>query len=429
MTGLYDPHVACLPGKPVSRWASRPQPSRQFLCPLFLLLILLFGLFQVMPVRAQGLPPAEAPEAYLVTYGPGEIYWQKFGHNAIWLREPGGLDHTFNYGFFDFEQESFLRRFVQGRMLYFAAAIEAEREFAQYASEGREIRIQRLDLDPDAYARLREHLVANVQPENREYLYDYYRDNCSTRIRDALDLALQGDLGDQFKTRPARQNYRSHTRRSTQSDRDFYLGLTAGLGMPVDRSISRWEEQFLPVELAESVAVARLASGEPLVIEDRVLLAGLVAGPPPLPGRTWPFYLAVSLGLLIMTGTIARLAYAPFANGLARFWLLLSGTLGLALLAVWAFTDHFMAYPNLNLLLFQPLAVLGIFSRCRRLLAVVLLLTTTGALLVALLTEIQYLADTLALAGPLNIAVVVWLLRHAPDRHRPGAAIVGKADY
>ena len=64
----------------------------------------------------------EAPstEAWLVTYGPGEIYWQRFGHNAIWIRDPDlGLDHVFNFGFFDLEHENLFLRFHQGRLFYF----------------------------------------------------------------------------------------------------------------------------------------------------------------------------------------------------------------------------------------------------------------------------------------------------------------------
>jgi hypothetical protein len=60
-----------------------------------------------MPSQAQ----SSAPEVWLVTYGPGEIYWQRFGHNGIWIRDEGlGLDHVFNFGFFDFEQEGFTRQ-------------------------------------------------------------------------------------------------------------------------------------------------------------------------------------------------------------------------------------------------------------------------------------------------------------------------------
>ena len=67
-------------------------------------------------------------EAWLVTFGPGEVYWERFGHNAIWLREPAaGIDHTFNFGYFDFGQEDFILRFARGRMLYFSVAQPAAR--------------------------------------------------------------------------------------------------------------------------------------------------------------------------------------------------------------------------------------------------------------------------------------------------------------
>ncbi len=88
-----------------------------------------------------------ATEAWLVTFGPGELYFERFGHNAIWLREPAaGLDHTFNFGYFDFEQEDFFLRFMRGRMLYFSIAQPANREFAYYRQENRSIRAQKLNL-------------------------------------------------------------------------------------------------------------------------------------------------------------------------------------------------------------------------------------------------------------------------------------------
>ncbi|MGD2129968.1 MAG: hypothetical protein PVJ17_11735, partial [Lysobacterales bacterium] len=99
-------------------------------------LILVMSLALPLAAAAQtGEPQAEGstPEVWLVTYGPGQIYWQRFGHNAIWIRDPElGLDHTFNFGFFDFGQEDFFLRFLQGRMLYFSAAQPAREEFASY---------------------------------------------------------------------------------------------------------------------------------------------------------------------------------------------------------------------------------------------------------------------------------------------------------
>ncbi len=224
------------------------------------------------------------PEVWLVTYGPGQVYWQRFGHNAVWIRDADlGLDHTFNFGFFDFEQENFFLRFLQGRMLYFSAAQPAANEFAQYIDENRAIRAQRLALTAEQALGLTDFLVEEVQPENRDYLYDYYLDNCSTRVRDVLDAATGGALRDATANVPAAQNFRDHTRRLSQADFWLYLGLELGLGAPVDRPISRWEEFFIPGELAEGVAALALA-GDPVVVEDVVIHASTAEPPPARPG-------------------------------------------------------------------------------------------------------------------------------------------------
>lgn len=156
-------------------------------------------------------------QAWLVTFGPGENYWERFGHNAIWLREPAaGLDHTFNFGFFDFNQEDFFLRFMRGRMLYFSVAQRAENEFDYYRSVNRSIRIQKLNISTQQYEKLRDYLVTEIRPENRDYRYDYYLNNCSTRIRDAIDIALDGGLSERTRIAPAELNFRDHTRRLTE---------------------------------------------------------------------------------------------------------------------------------------------------------------------------------------------------------------------
>ena len=200
--------------------AAAPSRSRNAhpLALLALLAALLVNL-AALPASAQSdpdafpLPPLPGtPEAWLVTYGPGEIYWQRFGHNAIRVRDSAlGLDHTFNFGFFDFAQEDFFWRFLRGRMLYFSAAQPTAEEFGQYRAERRSIRVQRLDLDRAQAARLVSFLLREVQPEHRDYLYDYYRNNCATRIRDALDMALDGQLSSAYRSLPATQNWRAHT--------------------------------------------------------------------------------------------------------------------------------------------------------------------------------------------------------------------------
>lgn len=385
-----------------------------------LLLLTLFFTLQALPGSLSAQEPIRAsePEVWLLTYGPGDIYWQRFGHNAIWIRdEQLGLDHAFNFGFFDFEQEDFFWRFLQGRMLYFSAARPAQREFAAYISENRSIRAQRLNLSLDQKFFLIDFLVEEVEPENREYLYDYYLNNCSTRVRDALDLALQGALSRRFQSLPATQNFRDHTRRLVHADFWLYLGLEIVLGAPVDRDISRWDEMFIPSELAEAVEFMRLGpdDDQPLVLEEAVLFESSLPPPPGRPGTWWPAYLLLSAALLAAAWVTARLAPAGARRTMVRAWLLLSGLAGVALTFFWLGTDHAVAADNLNLLVLNPLwVVLAFWQGSRRVAGGVLLGFCAAALLMPFLPPHQYTLDVLAAVLPLNLACAFYLLRRSP---------------
>ena len=358
---------------------------------------------------------------WLVTYGPGEIYWQRFGHNAIWVRDQQlGLDHAFNFGFFDFEQEDFFVRFLQGRMLYFSAARPAREEFSSYINENRSIRAQRLDLSPEQKLTLIDFLLEEIQPENRDYLYDYYENNCSTRIRDAIDLALGGVLSAEFERLPATQTWRDHTRRLTASDLWLYLGLEIGLGSPVDKSISRWDEMFIPEVLADSIGSVEYSGGglaRPLVLEDVILHESSLPAPPAVTASWWQRYLLASLGLVVLAWLADRYAIRGLATALSRSWMLLSGIAGLALLFLWLGTDHSVASLNLNLLVFNPLWIVFVIWRGDvRIPIFTVGLFSILACVAALLPSGQYVVDVLAAFLPLNLAAAFGL---TPSRTRP----------
>lgn len=375
-----------------------------------ILLLLLLAFWPTAQASAQAQPVA--PEAWLVTYGPGEIYWQRFGHNAIWIRDPArGLDHAFNFGFFDFEQEHFFLRFLQGRMLYFSAAQPVREEFAAYIDENRSIRAQKLDLDAVQLTQLTRYLVREVQPENRDYLYDYYRNNCSTRVRDVLDMALDGAVSDRFQPVTAKQTWRDHTRRLTVGDFWLYLGLEIGLGAPVDRRIDRWEEMFIPEVLAEAVSaleIERNGVTRPLVTEDTLLYRSTLAGPPDTPPMVWPRYLLAALAAVALAALLSRWLST---GALARGWFGATGLLGAVLLFLWFGTDHAVAQLNLNLLVFSPLWLLLAFWRRGGRLPLYLVGTfSLLGLLMFWLPPGQYTLDVLAAFLPLNLAAA-WALR------------------
>lgn len=381
---------------------------------LWLILVCLSLSFS-LPAAEQIKP--DGTEIWLVTYGPGEIYWQRFGHNAIWVRDAGfGLDHVFNFGFFDFGQEDFFLRFLQGRMLYFSAARPAREEFASYIDENRGIRAQRLDLAEDQKLRLIDYLLEEVQLENRDYLYDYYANNCSTRVRDAIDLAMEGALKEELQAARAKQSRRDETRRLTSADFWLYLGLEAGLGSPVDRSISRWDETFIPSALADAIASFRypgLDVNRPLVLEDVVLYESSFEPPPASPGVVWPRYLLASLGLLLACWLVCRAAPARVSRLLPRFWLVLSGLAGFILVYLWVGTDHSVTRLNLNLLVFCPGWILLPFLKGWEKTSFMIVSGLSAlALVMTVLPPHQYTLDVLAAFLPLNLAAALALFRN-----------------
>lgn len=353
--------------------------------------------------------PEAQTEVWLVTYAPGERYWQRFGHNAIWVRSPRlGLDHTFNFGFFDFDQENFFLRFLMGRMLYFTAAQPAEVEFAQYVAENRGIVAQKLEIPPSRKQALVSELLSVIRPENRDYLYDYYTDNCSTRVRDALDRALDGALASTYIAVPAALDRRDHTRRLTAGDFWLYLGLELALGRYADKEIDRWEEMFIPGELQQAVAEV-----EGLVAEERVLFESTLEPPPVGPASHWFRYLAAGLAVVALGWLASR--FVP-ASLIARSWLALSGLMGIALLFLWFGTDHAAADKNMNVLVFNPLFLLGLAWKGsdRHLLQGTVLFSLAAWALG--LGGSQYNADVVAAFVPLNLAAAWVLQRQAEYR-------------
>jgi hypothetical protein len=368
------------------------------------------GLSEEIPEVSAG-----GAEAWLVTFGPGEIYWERFGHNAIWLREPAaGIDHTFNFGYFDFEQENFFLNFLKGRMLYFSVALPSAREFEFYRQQNRSIRLQKLDLDPSQYVRLRDYLLHEIKPENRDYRYDYYLSNCSTRIRDALDMALDGSLVSSTKDETAKLNFRDQTRRLTQMQYWYYLGLELGLGYPVDRTVSRWDEMFIPMVIADEIASMTVPGGnadQSLVLQDTMLFTSSSSAPAAEPESIWYRYLLLGLLVTGVAWLSGRFMPPVWLAGLAHAWLLIGGTNGLVLAFLWLFTDHTVASFNANLLLFNPLVLLGLAPVLNRLGGWLMMGGVAVSFVLLMIPNHQYNLDVLALLAPINLAVGWYFFR------------------
>jgi hypothetical protein len=329
------------------------------------LLFLLAGMF-TLPARAQLLPQSGSGETLTVsvlTFGPGEIYWERFGHNAILIRDSAnGEAIAYNYGIFDFNQKNFMLNFARGYMQYRMAADELEYDLDIYRREGRWVQEQQLNLTPPQRAALRDYLEWNARPENRNYRYDYFTSNCSTKVRDALDQVLGGTLRRQLEAFPTRYSYRYDAVRLISPDLAAGIGMDLALGPKADQPLSLSQESFVPMVLMRALRVMKNSEGQPLVSSDTRLLQAVVPDDPPQPpDRRLSFGLAglALAAVLLLLHQLRRAAPARwiFAT-LAVLYTLTCSLAGLILLALWTLTEHWAGWRNENLLLLNPLCLL-----------------------------------------------------------------------
>ncbi len=391
---------------------------------------------QLLPAKAPLTAAAGAPTAepgsnltvYLLTFGWGDEVWERFGHNAIWIKDRArGTDTTYNWGMFDFNQPDFLRRFLTGDTRYWMQAFDLDVMLAEYKARNRSILAQELNLTSAQRLELQRFVQWNELPQNKFYRYDYYRDNCSTRLRDVLDHAVGGQLQTSTVTRMTAGTYRSHTLRLLGADIPLYTGANLALGHPADKRLSMWEEMFLPVRMANDLRTVRLTDSTgaqiPLVRSEMALFT---AGRPPEPSSP-PNYLPwfVATGILVAGGLIGLVRSAESGNRLtllvatliATLWSLVVGAGGTALVITWVFTKHYFMSRNENLLQFDPLSLalvvlipLSIYglrgvSRALRLAGVIAALSLLGFVAQGIPVFSQKNGEIIALALPINLAV------------------------
>ena len=159
----------------------------------------------------------------------------------------------------------------------------------------------------------------------------------------------------QIAGRSRGNTYRSEAVRLASPAPWMWLGFDIGLSRHADQQLSRWEEAFVPMRLADSLGEATLPGGRPLVVSTEQLLPHrLPAAPVGTPRPWWPWLLA-GLGIgaaMLLIGRRPRVLAA--VAGI--FWLL-GGLLGLLMLFLWFGTEHRFAWGNENLLLFDLLAL------------------------------------------------------------------------
>lgn len=333
-----------------------------------LLLPTLGAALQAQGTVASPHAPAGTLQVWLITLGEGEQYWEKYGHNALWFRDSTqGIDVAYNWGMFDFAGPGFLRRQIIGDPQYWVQAESGSALIEAYRRRDRTVVVQRLNLTPAQAERALLLSRTNALDAHKFYRYDYFRDNCSTRVRDMIDAALGGALKRATADTRVPRSYRSETLRLVDDLKLTQFGIDVALGRPADRALTVWENAFVPSRLSETVRAMRVQSApgatpQPLVAEERVLYQSRSHHERADSPRYWFAYLVLGVLLAI------QLVWAGSTRGNSALrdkvfrievavWSLFAGALGLVVLLAWLITDHQFWYYNRNLLLLNPLSL------------------------------------------------------------------------
>jgi hypothetical protein len=343
--------------------------TRRILRAIFLIVIL-------VPMSARAAAAGENLSVYLLTFGPGDEAWEKFGHNAIWLRDetardPAAGDIDYNWGVFDFGTGlsgllDFIGRFIQGRLLYsmsgYVPGHTALDTLEYYQSVNRSVLVQKLELSGEEKLALETALAAQDRPGKREYLYDYYVNNCSTKVRDAIDQATGGQIKPQLAGIATGTTFRWHTSRLTADTLWLYTSLYYVLGHPVDRPLSAWEESFLPEKLSGHLRAVTI-DGHPLISMEKRLFASTRIPERDAPPKYLAGFLvagivvgAAMVGCVVAMKRWRRLGFIGFVI-IAIAWSLMAGLAGG--ISKWGilFTDHTAARYNENLMQLAPISL------------------------------------------------------------------------
>jgi hypothetical protein len=412
------------------------------------------------PARAAAASDAVVPGSeltiYLMTMGPGDAVWEKFGHNAIWIHDSArNTDVAYNWGLFDFAASDFMSRFLRGDMRYWMGGFDQKATVEFYRKANRSVIAQELNLTPAQRTSLARFVEWNALPENRFYSYDYYRDNCSTRVRDVIDRALGGKLKPQMESSVSGFTYRYETQRLMQSDIPVYAGTMLGLGHPVDHRLTGWELAFIPGRLSEMLRDAEVREGTDafrhlVKSEDTLFLASRPPEPRGVELGALNFLLTGCFLFAIITGLAttanARLGWwQPAFIVVSAVMSLIIGLAGAGLIALWTLTNHVYSYSNENVLQATPLSLVlavliltqfrmrrqgGAFApfvrRPIRLVAwLVVVLSVVGFALKILPSFYQENLDIIALLLPVHLGIAMALAGGGIVPRRPHRPSVG----
>lgn len=332
------------------------------------LLHLLFGTFFIgCSLFGLGQTPELTPlsKISVLTCGPGEELYASFGHSAFRVQDTSlGIDVVYNYGIFDDSSKYFYLKFIQGQMDYRLGRQRFTRFFAEYEYFNRWVKEQDLDLSLTERNELFKFLEHNNLPENQVYSYDFFFDNCSTKIWEVLKTSLGEPLVFDETYLKHKFTFRQLIYQNLDTNSWSAFGIDLALGSVIDVEATPKEHMYLPAYTLEQLRTSKL-NDKPLAPSLSVLYQSKSLN------KSSFFLMTPLFWLLLLLLFVVFVTYRDFKKKRRSRWLdfalfFITGLAGLLLLFLWFLTDHSQTVSNFNVLWVFPMNVVIAFILVKR---------------------------------------------------------------
>ena len=383
--------------------------------------VLFTFIFITAIAQAQYISLSETSEVSILSLGPGDNLNDSFGHCAFRINDQeNGIDIVYDYGRYDFNTPNFYLKFARGKLLYELGSNNYQPFFNYYKKQNRWVKEQVIDLNYSEKQALFNFIQNNSKPENKKYRYDFFYDNCATKIPDVLEAVVGDKLI--FKQDHIIEDYtfRGLIQKNVNANSWGSLGMDVAIGAVVDRKPRLVDYQFLPEYILKGAdnAVLKRDKGEVPLIKQTVTLFDVTEKKTKNNFFSSPLFIFSCIGFLILLITYKDFKNSKRTRMLDAVIFFITGIIGVFILFLWFGTDHSTTANNYNLLWASPLSLLffiSIFKKQPRAWLrkyVFFLLLSFALLSIHWITGVQVFAIGLI---PLFIALVVrylYLMRY-----------------
>lgn len=295
----------------------------------------------------------------VLTIGPGNNLNDAFGHSGIRLKTSYS-DIVYDFGRYNFEDPNFYLNFARGKLNYLQGKANYNNLVNFYKQQNRSIKEQTLNLSAEEKQSVYTFLETNYANNQGAYLYDFFYDNCATKIRDVIENATNGNINYQLPDNYEDKTFRTLIQDQLHPNTWGSLGIDIALGAIIDRTATPREHMFLPKNIHSFYSEATINNRQ-LVSNSKTIINSDTK----FKNGTFllsPFFVLSLIAILIIYITFNDHKKQRRTKGLDAFIQLILGVIGIFLTLLWFGTDHTATGYNYNLLWAFPLSLVMVIQ-------------------------------------------------------------------